>query len=260
MKRPNKKYNLKVEIIANQKVTKDYFKLTFNAPLIAKLAKPGQFVNVRINEGVEPLLRRPFSIHRVMHNSISLLYKVVGRGTEILSEKKPGEHLDIIGPLGKGFEYSSPVRQFASSPVLIAGGMGVAPLVFLAEKLTDYRPIVLIGAKTKSEILCAKEFKDLGCEVKIATDDGSQGFKGKVTELLKDLLGTIYACGPKPMLKEIARISQEFKVPAQVSLEEHMACAIGACLGCVVKTKNGSKRVCADGPVFKQEQINWREL
>jgi dihydroorotate dehydrogenase electron transfer subunit len=153
----------------------------------------------------------------------------------------------------------------------VAGGMGVAPLIFLAEKLaksqvTSHKSqvIVLIGAKTKGQIICEKEFKELGCEVKIATDDGSRGFKGNITDLFRNLVSSveyrvssIYACGPRPMLKEISWISKKYKMPAQISLEEHMACGIGACLGCVVNTKEGFKRVCKEGPVFKADEIVW---
>ncbi|MDP3732411.1 MAG: dihydroorotate dehydrogenase electron transfer subunit [Candidatus Omnitrophota bacterium] len=232
--------------------------------------REGDFLDIKVNDTYEPLLRRPLSIHRVRGDNIELLYEVVGRATEVLSCRKPGECLDAIGPLGNGFNYPlSAIRYLL--PVLVAGGMGVAPLLFLAEKIksgyTLYATrsmLVLIGAKTKNEILCEKEFKDLGCEVKIATDDGSRGLKGKVTELLKDLLltmnyklSTIYACGPRPMLKEISRISKNYKIPAQVSLEEHMACGIGACLGCVVNTKEGFKRVCKEGPIFKADEIAW---
>jgi dihydroorotate dehydrogenase electron transfer subunit len=149
--------------------------------------------------------------------------------------------------------------------------MGVAPLFFLAEKLTKHATcdmrlatLVLIGAKTKGQILCEKEFKRLGYDVKISTDDGSGGFKGKVTELLKKelsavsyQLSAIYACGPRPMLQEISRISQKYKIPAQISLEEHMACGVGACLGCVVNTIDGYKRVCKEGPVFEADEIIW---
>ena len=181
----------------------------------------------------------------------------------------------------------------------MAGGMGVAPLLFLAEKLAysvehiadsknksilcakryPLNAIVLIGAKTKGQILCEKEFKELGCEMKVSTDDGSQGFKGKATELLDNILASrfrlhasgskkhvacslqhaaqIYACGPRSMLKEISRVSKKYNIPAQVSLEEHMACGIGACLGCVVNTKEGFKRVCKEGPVFNADEICW---
>lgn len=283
----------RAKILSNKQVKGDYFHLTLSGPAIAKEAKPGQFVNVRINDSYEPLLRRPFSIHRIgsrpntehrTPNTIEVLYEVVGKGTRVLSEKGPGECLDIIGPLGNGFDYKSPGHQVTRSPVLVAGGMGVAPLLFLADRLAysveriAYREnlsairyplnaIVLIGAKTKSHIICADEFKDLGCEVKIATDDGSRGFKGRVTDLLKDILrassieyraSSIYSCGPQPMLKEISRISRQYNIPAQISLEEHMACGIGACLGCAVNTKEGYKRVCKEGPVFNTSEIIWQ--
>lgn len=246
-------------------------------PKIAQQAYPGQFADIRLSDNFEPLLRRPFSIHKVMGKgrrpwAIEILYEVVGKGSAVLSRKKAGEYLDVIGPLGNGFDCNS---QFAKShlAILVAGGMGVAPLVFLAEKLTERKTrkqtkrktIVLIGAKTKKMLICEKEFKNLGCEVKISTDDGSSGFKGTVTELLKyqqstvnsELL-TIYACGPRPMLKEISRISAAYNIPAEISLEEHMACGIGACLGCVVNTKSGFKRVCKEGPVFDADEIIWQ--
>jgi dihydroorotate dehydrogenase electron transfer subunit len=236
---------------------------------------------VRCADG-SPLLRRPFSIHRVsglagerVSGLIEILYEVVGSGTEILAQKKPGEWLDIIGPLGNGFDLNPLTGKPANrQTILIAGGIGVVPLVFLAEKLRNkkgsgpfLKPIVLIGAKTKSEILCEKEFKALGCNVRIATDDGTKGHKGFVTELLKKILGNsetqrsrgqvIYACGPQAMLKETAKIAVQHGLQCQVSLETHMACGIGACLGCVVNTKEGYRRVCKEGPVVDGSQIIW---
>jgi len=279
-------FQIRAKLIYNKKVKGKYFHLLLKAPRIAKQAQPGQFVDIRINDSCQPLLRRPFSIHKIGHKSqvtshkLEILYEVVGRSTEILSQKKAGEYLDIIGPLGNGFDYRT-AYGVARTALLVAGGMGVAPLLFLAEQLmkrnTPYairNTLVLIGAKTKGHILCEKEFKKLGYSVKIATDDGSRGFKGKVTDLLKEILGTtnheprttIYACGPRPMLKEIAAISKEHKIPAQASLEEHMACGIGACLGCVVKTQNAKrntqyrfqyKRICKEGPVFNADEIVW---
>jgi len=280
---------IKAKLIKNIEVTKNYYKIIISCPRLARLAQPGQFLQVKVSDSGEPLLRRPLSIHRVPQrpsvpaSQLEILYEVVGKATEILAQKKAGEYLDIIGPLGNGFDYSAPVLQCPSAPVLVAGGMGVAPLFFLAEKLISHqsyqshRLVVLMGAKTKSQILCEKEFKQLGCEVKIATDGGSRGFKGKVTDLLKEILATghrpqvknmrpaacdlrhatIYACGPRPMLKEISRISKQYHIPAQISLEEHMACGIGACLGCVVKTKEDYKRVCEEGPVFNADEIVW---
>ena len=217
------------------------------------------------------LLRRPFSIHRAGKGKLEVLYAVVGEGTRLLSQKKPGKHLDVIGPLGNGFDYE---RRTTNDErlILVAGGMGVAPLIFLAEKLGQRskvkgqgKPLVLLGAGTKKQVLCEKEFKQLGCEVMVATDDGSVGFKGKVTDLLKDFLRptshvprpTVYACGPRPMLRALSRISLKNNIPAQISLEEHMSCGIGACMGCVVDTLQGFKRVCKEGPVFDAGQILW---
>ena len=271
-------FELSAEIIYNRRIKKGYFEIALSAPAIAKVALPGQFVNIKVSNGLEPLLRRPLSIHRVSGNKIFLLYEVLGKGTEMLSEKKAGEYLDIIGPLGAGF--SLHITHYTSH-ILVAGGMGTAPLIFLAEKLAEIKnqkskikTLVLIGARTKKDILCEDEFRKLGCEVKIATDDGSRGFKGFVSELLtQELLTidhrllTIYACGPKLLLKEISRISLERNIPAQLSLESHMACGIGACMGCVIKvtrspghqvTRNFEyKRVCKEGPVFEANQILW---
>ena len=248
------------KIISNTKVKDGYCKIVLQAPAIARRAKPGQFVEIKVSDTPEPLLRRPFSIHRVAGAHLEVLYAVVGKGTEILSQRKKGAHLDVIGPLGNGFTVEK------GQAIIVAGGIGVAPLVFLAEKLHKDCPTVLIGAKAKSQILCEKEFKDLHCSVTIATDDGSRGFRGRVTGALENLLKThnsrlttLYACGPKPMLKEVSRIARAHKMRAQISLEEHMACGIGACLGCVVKTTQGYKRVCKEGPVFEAKAILWHD-
>jgi dihydroorotate dehydrogenase electron transfer subunit len=272
----------KAEIISNAQVAPGHFKMVLESPEIAQEAQPGQFVHVRVHEGLEPLLRRPFSIHRVEHQStrapgtrhqIEILYKIRGKATEILSTRKAGEELDIIGPLGNGFPL--PEHQSTRAPgtsILVAGGIGVAPLVFLAEKLTHRspltahrKPIVLIGAKTKDLILCANEFKELGCEVKVATEDGSLGFKGLVTDLLRDLLSAtryplpaiLYAAGPIFMLQEIKKIANMFKILSFGSLEENIACGLGGCFGCAVKTGQGYQRVCREGPVFNLEEVVW---
>jgi len=275
---------IKAKIMRNEEVAQDVFRMSLAAPSIAKSAKPGQFVMVRCSDGFQPLLRRPFSVHSVKGGCMEILYEVIGSGTEILSQKKAGEHLDIIGPLGDGFDYTLYAKRYPLS-ILVAGGIGVAPLLFLAQKLriTDYglRITLLIGAKTKSEILYEKEFKALGCDVKFATDDGSMGFKGFVTDLLLRVIArkneattkqsprrslrhfvprndiVIYACGPMDMMKETAKIAKRHSIACQVSMEEHMACGIGACLGCVVRTKNGLKRACKEGPIFNADEILW---
>ncbi|OQX52827.1 MAG: hypothetical protein B5M48_04630 [Candidatus Omnitrophica bacterium 4484_213] len=293
------------KVISNTQIVENYFKMCLDAPAVAQKAEPGQFIYVHTSDGYQPLLRRAFSIHNIRREKrenreqMEILYKVRGEGTRILVEKKAGEKLDIIGPLGKGFTlYPLPSTLY---PVLVGGGVGIAPLVFLAQNLaknqkpkTKNRILVLIGAKTKKEILCKDEFERLGCEVKVATDDGSQSFKGKVTELLEEILAPssklqapgrelkkpvtcslqpvacIYACGPSPMLKEIAQLAQQYKIPCQVSLEERMACGVGACRGCVLKVVPPPpspllrspqdfiyKRVCKDGPVFETGEIIW---
>ncbi len=258
-------FQIKAKLLYNQRIAANYLHCAFYAPLIAKMAQPGQFIDIKVAQAAGPLLRRPFSIHRINGPKIEVIYEVLGNGTQILSQKTAGEYLDIIGPLGNGFGLLEATRH----PLLVAGGMGVAPLLFLAGRLATHKlkPItVLLGAKTKSLLLCEKQFRQLGCKVKVSTDDGSKGFKGKVTGLLKHLLpaaeyrlSIIYACGPKPMLRAVSELAATRNIPAQVSLEAHMACGFGACLGCTVNTREGYKRVCKEGPVFRAEEIKWAE-
>jgi len=253
---------IKAKIIAHQRFGDSFRCLEFESGFIAKHAVAGQFVNIKVTDGLAPLLRRPLSIHAIKAGKVKVIYKVLGKGTRALAARKPGELLDIIGPLGNGFDLLRLVKSKTSKNILVAGGMGVAPLVFLAEKLKKTKPLVLNGAKRKKEILCAREFKALGCELKIATLDGSWGFKGTVTDLFKIILeginsARVFSCGPQAMLKAVSQISGEHKISAQLSLEEHMACGIGACLGCVVATKTGYKTVCKDGPIFYSEELAW---
>jgi dihydroorotate dehydrogenase electron transfer subunit len=256
-----KNFQLKAKITANKRLKDNYWHLEFVSGSIAKLACPGQFVNIKVGESIEPLLRRPISIHRIDGAKVKLFYEVLGKGTQLLANRKPGEFLDIIGPLGNGFDYPKSAKS-KKQIILVAGGMGVAPLVFLAQKIKSNKTLVLIGAKAKKQILCGEEFKKLGVQVKFATDDGSLGFSGKVTDLLKTVLAgsatsEIFSCGPKPMLQAVAQIANANNLGSQLSLEEHMACGIGACLGCVVATKSGYKRVCQDGPVFSGAELIW---
>jgi len=172
----------KAKIISNKKIVPGHYILSFKAPGIAKNIKPGQFFNIRVSRGYEPLLRRPFSLHRIAGNKIEILYKVVGKATEILSRKKKGAMLDALGPLGNGFD----LEARASSVFLVAGGHGIAPMVALAEKLSGLNPqlSVFIGAKAKRHIVCDRDFKKLGGKVYISTDDGSRGYKGAVIDLV----------------------------------------------------------------------------
>jgi dihydroorotate dehydrogenase electron transfer subunit len=254
----------KNKIVYNKNFKGNYWRCIFDAPFIAKRAKPGQFLNIKLSNGLKPFLRRPFSVHNISGSKLEILYEVLGEGTKILAGRKKGEYLDIIGPLGNGFDYQKVSKPSSQKNILIAGGIGVAPLFFLSKMIKTRNKIVLIGARTKKQVLSVKEFKDSGCDVRIATDDGSAGFKGRVTDLLKFLLpaigrqsSTIYACGPKLMLKAVSDISHKNNIPAEVSLEEHMSCGIGACLGCVVKTKKGLERVCKEGPVFNAQHLIW---
>jgi dihydroorotate dehydrogenase electron transfer subunit len=252
---------LKARILSNKSIFKKYYLIRMVSSYIAGLVRPGQFVHIRCSGRLTPLLRRPFSIHRVDGETIGILYQVVGKGTEVLSEKRPGEYLDIIGPLGKGFEIEN------KDSILIAGGIGVAPLLILGQWLIRVQKnnqiTVLIGAKNKKLILCKEDFEKLQLKVKLATEDGSCGYRGMVTDLLKKTLATnrrqlaIYACGPEKMLKKTEEISVRHNLKAQGSLERNMACGVGACLGCVIKTRDGYKRVCQDGPVFELSQIVW---
>lgn len=260
-------YLEQVEVVSNQVVASGYYKMVLVSERIAKRAKPGQFVHVRCVESYQPLLRRPFSIHTLSDSqTFSVLYQVVGRGTELLSQRKPRQSLDVLGPLGRGFQiYPQDERA-----ILVGGGIGVAPLLFLAQKLIKEKKqvLLLLGAKTKDSLLALSDFKSLGVEVTVATEDGSAGKKGMVSDLFeqallitkKPLKTTVYACGPEEMLARITTISLIYDFPCQVCLEEMMACGVGVCLSCVVATKQGYRRVCAEGPVFDGEEIEWEKI
>lgn len=239
----------KAKVLSNRKIAPEHHILSFWAPNVARKTKPGQFFSVKVDNSYDPLLRRPFGAHKITRNTVEILYKVVGKATRILSSKKKGDALDVIGPLGNGFEVSN------ANAILVAGGHGVAPLYALAAQMT--KPLVLIGARAKAHLVCEKDFKKLGARVRVATDDGSKGHKGSVADLLTKSKATIYACGPKPMLKAVAKLAERYNMPCQVSLEEYIACGIGTCLGCAINTKSGYKLVCKDGPVFDAKDVIW---
>jgi len=263
---------MQVKILGNEKVAPDFFKMRVGSTYLAKNMRPGQFLEVKCSGATAPLLRRPFGLHRKFKGGIEFLYEVVGEGTELLSKKGPGELLDMIAPLGNGFKLpkSEGGRREKPKTILIAGGIGVAPLVALAESLRGNK-YVLLGARKKSHVLCEGEFKKAGAKVLVSTDDGSKGRKGFVTDLLKELLSRpstldpvpyIYACGPNVMLKAVWEIAKDKNIPCQFSFEEHMACGVGVCLGCPIKVRKGLidteyKMICKDGPVFKGEDIAW---
>ena len=263
-------FNVKKEIIENKKVSSNCYRMTFASKEISEQARPGQFLHIRCTESYDPLLRRPISIHSLNGNVVGILYRVVGKGTNLLSEKISGEFLDVIGPLGNGFDYQLLVSP--QLPILVGGGIGIAPLYFLAQRLVKQcsNVTVLIGADTKCNILCLNEFKKLDCKVKISTDDGSSGISGTVVDLLKKELVPlnskfkVFACGPVAMLKQINQLVSKYNVSSQVSLERQMACGVGACMGCTIKIRKNKvfdyKRVCKDGPVFDMKEIVWEEM
>jgi dihydroorotate dehydrogenase electron transfer subunit len=249
---------LKKEVIAP-----GIFRLTMHAPEIARAAHPGQFVMLQVDESMDPLLRRPFSIHQVTAGgSLQILFKVVGRGTARLARLTPDDQIDCIGPLGRGFSLDRTDRL-----CLIGGGMGIAPLYFLAKRLLQTGELpgddyVLLGARRREEIsLFVDEFFDLGYTVKVATDDGSMGHHGLVTDLLEPVLSDmerVYTCGPFPMMQIAAAKTQAARIRCQVSLETHMACGLGACLGCTLDGADGRYiHVCRQGPVFNAEEVAW---
>ena len=256
------------EIISKIQAAVGHFQMSLLCPHIAHCTLPGQFIQVRVNRSYDPLLSRPLAVYRTRGDVFEILFKAVGKGTHLLSEKLVGDTLSITGPLGKGF----PIDDDFQLATLVAGGMGIAALMALAEAIQGRQFSVLIGVSTKDKIVGAEDLLALGAEVHIATEDGSAGHEGLVSDLLVELLQKekcpeadhrIFACGPTPMLKAIAQIANQHNVSAYVSLEERMACGVGACLGCVCEVvsadgKTQYKTVCADGPVFDAREIVWK--
>ena len=248
-------------IISNTEVLPNIYLLQAQAPEIASLAQPGQYVMVRCGEGYDMPLRRPLGIHRISKDGISLLYSVVGRGTEWLSQRKAGERVDLFGPLGKGFEIYPSSRNL----LLVAGGVGVAPLVALAEHAIGAGRAVklVIGEKNAAKIY-PERLLPSGIKPVVTTEDGSLGQKGMVTDILPQLIPAadqIFVCGPLPMYRAIAKMGSKLgKKPTQVLLETVMGCGVGACLSCSIETKSGRKLVCKDGPVFEFGDIFWDKM
>lgn len=257
-------FSIKAVILENQKILPDFYRMVLAVPSIAREAEPGQFVMLKTSNTLDPLLKRPISIHRInkAEGTIALVYQVIGRGTKLLSQITQGE-LEVMGPLGNGFYWKKDYKKVA----IVGGGCGIAPLPALAEELVkDGKEVyVLLGAQTREKLLCVADFQQLGCKVQVTTDDGSYGTKGFVTEILQEfILNTkidqVYCCGPLPMTKGVIKLTKENLIPCQVSLEERMACGIGACLGCACKVRNEDgtityKKVCHDGPVFASSEV-----
>ncbi len=237
------------EIILNEKLTDNVYKMIIKGDTSA-ITAPGQFVNIKL-EG--KYLRRPISICDYSEKDITLIYKVVGVGTEQMAEMSEGESLDVLVGLGNGYS----TAESGEKALLIGGGVGVPPLYNLCKKLISEgkEASVILGFNTKSEIFLYDDFKALGAKVTVATADGSFGVKGFVTDAMKDMdYSYFYTCGPEPMFRAIESVAQS---SGQYSFEERMGCGFGACMGCSCKTKYGNKRICKDGPVLKREEIVW---
>lgn len=274
----------KFAIAKNEEVLPGHRLMALRAPDLVSLAGPGQFLHIRCSDWREPLLRRPISIHAVSRDRglVYILYRIVGKGTSLLAQKLPGEELDVIGPLGNGFTLPQPGERVA----VVGGGIGTAPLFFLVQEIqrlynqnnpsgkgtgqvnnsSEKTVIFFAGAATKSVLPAVEQISALGVTVHTATDDGSAGYHGTVTDLLGRHLGhsefnRIYACGPTPMLRALAGLIVPRGIPAQVSLEERMGCGVGACLSCAcrIKTPAGEgfqyKHACTDGPVFELGEV-----
>ena len=252
-----------VSILSNERAADAYFRLVLQAPQIAPLIQPGQFAHVRILPLKDALLRRPFSIFQTDGDTFSILYKTVGKGTDVLAKMRAGEELSVIAPLGHGFTIPPPGGE---TPLLVAGGYGMAAMFLLAQR-SPQKGIVFVGGRRRVDILCENEFAAIGWEVRATTEDGSHGEKGLVTQPLvaelkqPGLPRKVYACGPTPMLKAVGKLAGDLDVPAELSMDEHMCCGTGVCLACVIpiKTAHGweYQRTCTEGPVLDSRQIAW---
>lgn len=258
-------------ILLSKEVAPEHFLIEIEAPFALSDATPGRFVMIRISDALSPVLRRPFGIYNINKNSFEILVRVVGEGTRLLSEMSVGTRLEILGPLGNGFN----LDIAGDAPLLVAGGVGIAPLFTLAETLLSNgnKVKVLIGGRNKKDLLVIEQLEQLeqlGAEVLAVTEDGSEGFKGYVTDLMTQIIksdksvSSVYSCGPHLMLKKVGEIALEKSLTCQLSLEAIMACGFGVCLGCVIKTCSNEKdkefnysRVCCEGPVFNAEEVIW---
>lgn len=253
-------------VVQIDEVARGIFLMRLENPAISRAAQPGQFVNLRVRDEAIPLLRRPFSVCHTNHETgtFDVLWKIYGAGTELMTEAQPGDYVNVLGPLGNGFSISSTTKN----ALVIAGGLGVAPMPLLIEKLRQLQidVKVLLGARTDNELWGEEIFQSMGAQVSCATDDGSRGFKGFVTSLLQDEVKKnrdveVFACGPMPMLAEVSQICLETHVSAQLSVETMMGCGFGICMGCPMVPTEGVKEhgryvlACIDGPVFHAGEV-----
>ena len=265
-----KKFDLVTKILANEQVAQDHYLLRCVCPEIAEGALPGQFVHVLISFESAMLLRRPFTIYSVEDDQITILYQLIGAGTEVLSHLSCGDLLHVMGPLGNSFR----IPPNLDPAIVVGGGAGIASLMLHAAALRKLgvRTLGLVGSVNAARLLTVVDLEGIDVETHISTDDGSVGHHGFVTEVLTQILEqpqvhelhnpAIYACGPHGMLRAVAKISRTYRVPTQLAMENRMGCAMGVCLGCVckIRTPDGGfeyQRVCTEGPVFDSEDIVW---
>ncbi len=257
------------QILSNQEICPGYYRMRIACGQAYQDALPGQFVMVRLAKQVSPLLRRPFSIHDLIMEGkrvigFDILYKRIGSGTEVLSMSHSGDRADVLGPLGRGFSTRGNFRRVH----MVAGGIGVAPFVFLIKHLmrqglTRSQLTLFMGGRSCEDLLCLDIFERLGIPLTVTTDDGSAGSQCVVTQPLEEALRQekpeiLFACGPIPMLREVIAISRKEGIPCQISIETMMACGMGACLGCAVENRDSKEKylhACIDGPVFDAGRI-----
>jgi dihydroorotate dehydrogenase electron transfer subunit len=271
--------NLQTIVLSNQEISPGYFRMRILAPGYKETARPGQFIMFRVRRSLPPLLRRPFGIFQIgtlaadcegmpEKEFIELIYKVVGSGTEVMRELHNGDQIELLGPLGRGFE----IDDKDGDKILVGGGIGLVPLYMLADSLADRsKTRLLIGGRSRDDIITVTEFERLGVTSHVTTEDGSLGEAGLITRILERKLdkypkAKVYSCGPMPMLRAVEEICSARKVSLQVSLEALMACGVGACLGCVVKGREHSEQnpdylcTCSQGPVFHSHELDWGRL
>lgn len=242
------------EIVRNTCIAPDIYDMRFVCAEMAAASQPGQFVHIKCGDDINTLLRRPISICDIDGNQVRVLYQVKGEGTKLLAQKKKGEQLDVMGPLGRGFQISADNKKCA----VIGGGIGTFPLLLLSKQLD--KPDVYLGFRTKELVSLEEEFAACAGNLTIATDDGSYGYNGFAIDALKanlDGVDMIYACGPTPMLKAVQALSAETGIEAQLSLEQRMGCGIGACLTCACNVRGHYAHVCKAGPVFKASEVTF---
>lgn len=253
--------HLTAEIIENSPVNQTHNLLIVNSPGLSETPVPGQFYMIGTNSSCDPLLKRPFSLFRKTSGEAHFLYRIKGKGTEKMRQMKKGTTVSILGPLGNG--YPLPGKNLI--PLLVAGGIGIASLFPLIEKI-GRKAYLFYGGRSTNELLMLDDLKGLVKELILSTDDGSIGEKGTVVDIFNNFLArhsalstqhVLYACGPAPMLGAVSKVASEKGIRGCISMEENMACGVGACLGCAVKTTKGYKRVCKEGPVFSLEEIVW---